>query len=305
MCLARALEERARPLGCAIAFPEGEDPRVVEAAHTLARRGVARPVLIRRDSDGTGAGIDGDGLYTEVVPSGVDPLERAAGMLRRGEVDGVVAGAVHTSAQVIRTGLKYIGLRDDVGMLSSCFFMEVGPFRSSRPEVLVFADAGVVPQPDADVMAETARECARIRGVVVQDEPVIAFLSYSTLGSADGDAVERVRAARARLCQMAPDIRADGELQADAALIPGVASIKAPDSSVAGRANILVFPNLDAANIAYKLVQRLAGARALGPILLGLRSPLNDLSRGATPRDISQVAAITALMAGQAKPGGA
>ena len=214
MCLARALEERARPLGCAIAFPEGEDPRVVEAAHTLARRGVARPVLIRRDSDGTGAGIDGDGLYTEVVPSGVDPLERAAGMLRRGEVDGVVAGAVHTSAQVIRTGLKYIGLRDDVGMLSSCFFMEVGPFRSSRPEVLVFADAGVVPQPDADVMAETARECARIRGVVVQDEPVIAFLSYSTLGSADGDAVERVRAARARLCQMAPDIRADGELQA-------------------------------------------------------------------------------------------
>ncbi len=273
---ARALEARARSLGRSIAFPEADDPRVVAAARRLAERGVVEPRLVR---------------------DGGDPLVRAAEMLARGEVDGVVAGAVRSSADVIRAGLRHVGLRSGVETLSGCFFMEVAGFRGPSSEVLVFADAGVTPEPGARALAEIARECVRIRRLVVRDEPVVAFLSYSTLGSAAGPSVERMRRAHRLFRRLEPEVAADGELQADAALVPEVAAVKAPDSPVGGRANVLAFPSLDAGNVAYKLVQRLAGARALGPVLLGLRAPLNDLSRGATTEDVAHVAAITALMA--------
>ena len=218
-------------------------------------------------------------------------------MLRRGEVDGVVAGAVLTSADVIRAALRGIGLRSGVRTLSSSFYIEVADFRGRGAEVLTFTDAGVVPEPDARQLAEIALEAACARRVVVGDEPRVAFLSYSTLGSAEGPAVERVRDAVRRFRASCPGIAADGELQGDAALIPEVAAAKSPGSEVAGHANTLVFPSLSSGNIAYKLVERLAGATALGPILQGLRAPLNDLSRGASSRDITLVAAITALLA--------
>ena len=248
----------------------------------LGRREIVEPVLL-----GMG-GADG-------------ALRRAVDMLVRGEVDGVVAGAVHSSAEVIRAGLRGIGLRPGVRTLSSSFFMEVGDFRSGCSEVLTFTDAGVVPRPDPRRLVEIAREAVRARALVVGDDPRVAFLSYSTLGSAGGRSVERVREAVRRFRTACPDVPADGELQADAALIPEVAGTKAPGSVAAGRANILVFPSLDAGNIAYKLVERLAGATALGPILQGLRAPLNDLSRGASATDIVHVAAITALMGGPAE----
>lgn len=284
MTFTEQLESRAGRLGRRIAFPEGDDPRVAAAVEILARRSVVEPVLV----EGEGGGPDAAGA-----------LQRAAAMLREGAVDGVVAGAAHTTAEVVRTALKVVGLRDGVRTLSSSFFMEVPGFRGRGTEVLTFTDAGVVPAPGRRQLVEIAGEAVRLRRQVVGDEPRVAFLSYSTLGSAGGRSVEKVREAARRFRALQPDVAADGELQADAALVPEVARGKAPDSPVAGTANVLVFPGLDAANIAYKLVQRLAGALALGPILQGLGAPMNDLSRGASVSDIVHIAAITGLMAGR------
>ena len=293
----RELEARAGRLNRRIAFPEADDPRIVEAAAHLARRSIVRPVLVVDAAAATSSPAPRAGGAEIEVTTDVSPLQRAVELLNDGSVDGVVAGAVHTSAEVIRAGLREVGLRPGVRTLSSCFFMEVDDFRGRGPEVLTFTDAGVVTDPGPDRLVEIATEAVRVRRRVVGDEPRVAFLSYSTRGSAGGKSVRRVRDAIDRFRQACPEVIADGELQADAALIPGVAHTKAPDSVVGGEANVLVFPGLDAGNIAYKLVQRLAGALALGPILQGLKAPLNDLSRGASPEDIVYVAAITALMA--------
>ena len=297
----RQLETKARTLSRTVAFPEADDPRVVEAAAHLARRAAVRPVLVGR-RDGAARLPDEPQVLDQVdlVATSSDSLDHALALLSEGAVDGVVAGAVRTSAEVIRAGLNRVGLREGVRLLSSCFFMEVGDFRGTGSEVLTFTDGGVVPDPGAGALAEIAREAVRVRELVVGDEPRVAFLSYSTLGSARGRSVERVREALDRFRELCPGVPSGGELQADAALVPSVARVKAPDDAVAGNANVLVFPSLDAANIAYKLVERLAGARALGPVLQGLRAPLNDLSRGASAEDIAHMAAITALMAGDA-----
>lgn len=297
----RVLETRARKRPRKVAFPEADDARVVAAAVHLARRAAVRPVLV----GGRGGGerfLDERQAFdqVELIATSSDSLDGALALLSEGVVDGVVAGAVRTSAEVIRAGLKRVGLRAGVRLLSSCFFMEVNDFRGNGPEVLTFTDAGVVPDPGAGALAEIACEAVRVRRLVVGDEPRVAFLSYSTLGSARGRSVERVCEALDRFRKHCPDVPSGGELQADAALVPSVARVKAPADAVGGNANVLVFPCLDAANIAYKLVQRLAGARALGPVLQGLRAPLNDLSRGASAEDIAHMGAITALMAGEA-----
>lgn len=278
MTFTERVEARARKLGHRVAFPEGDDPRVAEAVEVLRRRSVVDPVVVKGGEGGA--------------------LARAVEMLTDGEVQGVVAGAAHTSAEVIRMGLRGVGLRRGVRTLSSSFFMEVRDFRGRGAEVLTFTDAGVVPNPGPRNLVEIAGEAVRLRRKVVGDVPRVAFLSYSTRGSAAGRSVDRVQQAVQRFRASFPEVDADGELQADAALVSSVARAKAPGSTTGGRANILVFPSLDAGNIAYKLVERLAGARALGPILQGLRFPLNDLSRGASAGDIVYVAAITALMAG-------
>ena len=294
----RALERTAREALRRVAFPEADDPRVVEAAVYLAHRAAVRPVLVGR-REGVAHRVAERGPLDRVdwIETASDPLDGALSLLSEGTVDGVVAGAVRTSAEVVRAGLKRVGLREGVRLLSSCFFMEVRDFRGRGSEVITFTDAGVIPDPRAGALAEIAREAVRVRRLVVGDEPRVAFLSYSTHGSARGRSVDRVLEALERFRDTCPGVPCGGELQADAALVPDVAVVKAPGDAVAGNANVLVFPNLDAANIAYKLVQRLAGARALGPVLQGLRAPLNDLSRGASAQDIAHMAAITALMA--------
>ena len=281
---------------------------MAEAARRLARSSVVRPVV-----------LGGEGSPSEGW-SPAEALGRAATMLRRGEADGVVAGAVLTTAEVIRTALREVGLRSGVRTLSSSFFMEAPPRAAAGAREagqtraaaessgagrkggrgrapLTFTDPAVVPHPGPRQLAEIAAEAVLLRRSVVGDAPRVAFLSYSTLGSADGRSVDRVRQAVARFRERHPEVPADGELQGDAALVAEVARAKAPGSPVAGAANVLVFPSLDAANIAYKLVQRLAGAVAVGPILQGLAAPVNDLSRAASVSDIEQVAAVTALMA--------
>lgn len=323
------LQARAAATPRTIVFPEGDDARTLEAVARMVLGGLVRPIVLG-DAERVRSAIRAHGADADAVEvvspaadrrremfasvlldlrehrgmsaeqarkTAIDPLVFGALLVREGVADGSVAGAANATADVLRAALWCVGTAPGIGTVSSSFYMVVPPFLpgDTDPAVLTFTDAAVVPEPTAEQLVDIASAAAIARRAVVGDEPRVVFLSFSTHGSAGGPAVERVRAATELFRARHPEIPADGELQADAALIPAIRERKAPGSPIAGSANVLVFPGLDAANIGYKLVQRLARADAIGPILQGLARPCNDLSRGASPDDIMNVACITAV----------
>lgn len=314
----RAAERRPR-----IVFAEGTDARTLEAIGEVSAKGIAEPLVIVPDvtcvarvraQGGTAVIIENSPHLAAVEACLAEwararsrsedearthagtPLAFANALVAMGVADACVAGAVNTTADVLRWALRLIGAEGSSRSVSGAFYLVAPPTGVPWPhEVLTFSDCGVIPEPTVEQLSDIAIAAATDRVRIVGDEPAIAFLSFSTRGSAVSSDVLRVRQAVALTRARRPDLWVDGEMQADAAINPIIGARKAPGSAVAGKANILIFPSLDAGNIAYKLVQQLSGATAIGPVVQGLRKPSLDLSRGASSAEIVHAAAIAAL----------
>ena len=289
-----------------IVLPEYDDARTVEAVKIIRREGLANPLVLTPDLVDKNQKEKYIEEYFKLYQSKDVDLETvkklfsttlyyAAMMTREGKADGLVAGAVHTTADIARACIRCIGLDERFTLCSSCFIMDVPNCEYGDNGTFIFADCGVIPDPNSRQLSCIAITAAELAGKVLDITPRVAFLSYSTKGSAKTKAAEKISDALGLLKTQAPDLLADGELQGDAAIIPEVAQIKCPESPINGRANVLIFPNLEAGNICYKLVQRLSGCRAIGPLFLGLNKPASDLSRGCFAEDIVDSVCVTAV----------
>lgn len=306
-----------------IVLPEGEDERTIEAAKKIVAAGIARPIVLGNPNEISIEGV-------EVVDPTTDPRHEAYAqefarlrakkgvtieqaneqmndatyfgtmMVKMGDADGLVSGACHSTANTLRPALQIIKTAPGTKLVSAFFVMCTDKEEFGNKGTLMFADCGLNINPTADELSEIALASAESYATFMEgDDPRVAMLSFSTMGSAKGDVPTKVQEATKLAQEKNPELAVDGDLQLDAAIVPTVAALKAPESKVAGHANVLVFPDLEAGNIGYKLVQRFAGAEAYGPILQGIAKPVNDLSRGCSADDIVGVVAITAVQAQQ------
>lgn len=330
MDILQNFKNKAKELKRRIVLPEGFDERTLRAAVIISEEGIARLTVLGA-KDETAAKLKEYGMSADALNgiNIIDPLtspklkeytdiyyesRKAKGLtmeeaetsmknnlffgamlVKQGECDGLVAGAANTTSDVLRSALRIIGVKKGLKTVSSCFIMVTKNKRFGKDGVLLFADSAVNPNPDSNMLADIAESTAESGRALLEMDPVIAMLSFSTKGSAKSPETEKIEEAVKILHDRNPSLVVDGEMQLDAAIIPEVGERKAKGSNVAGKANVLIFPNLDAGNIGYKLVERFAEAQAIGPIIQGLNSPVNDLSRGCSVQDIVNVAAITSV----------
>jgi len=321
------IRNRAKALGKTIVLPESGDARTIEALEYILNNGIARIILIGKDGVKSGiksknlkglelidpekykdTGAMGSEYYDLRKLKGMTPEEAAETvrkdyltfgtmLVRRGAADGFVAGATHTTADTVRAALRCLKIDKSIGVVSGAFLMVVPDSPYGERGAFVFADCGVNPEPNARQLSGIAVSAADLFRKLTSKTPRVAFLSYSSKGSAEGPLVDKMREAVERAREASQGILIDGEFQVDSALVPEVAAIKCPASEVAGKANVLIFPDLNSGNISYKMTQRLAKARAVGPLLLGFTRPGSDLSRGCDAEDIVDAVAITAIRA--------
>lgn len=291
-----------------IVFPETQDLRIQEAVKRINEAGIAEAILIGPENmldekknqyaqllfqkrKHKYSSVD------EVLPLLDNPLYYANMMVKSGDADGVVSGAKYTSGDVARATFHCLDVDPRCGLVTSCFLMVLPDETFGEKGVYIYADCGIIPYPDSEQLAGIAIASANFAREILKFEPRVACLSFSSKGSAKGESIDNVVQAVELVKQQDPTLKIDGELQVDSAIVPSVAELKVPSSDVAGKANILIFPNLDAGNISYKLTERLAKARALGPLLMGTVQPCSDLSRGCSVDDIIDCAAITVIKA--------